>query len=317
MIRPFRSLAALAGLLLLTVPAAAKVPVKSVAIEKSNDAYDITFDYPKTGVKAIDDDIGAWVKKTVDDFIKTATEDRADGDSGYGLDVSFEVLRNDAGGFGVLFTEEYDTGGAHPNHDFDAFNYLMPDGWRVYLPELFDRKALGKISAFAIKDLTAQLTLPDGSGDTDTIADGAGPDWDNFKDFILLPGKLEIHFPPYQVASYAAGEQESDVPLSLLSGLTRPDPRAPAPSFDCAAATTRVEKLICSDVELARLDRKVAEAYASNLKYAADDAAQADLKQKQQVWLGQRDASCTGADALACLRGGYETRLEDLNKPAE
>ena len=39
------------------------------------------------------------------------------------------------------------------------------------------------------------------------------------------------------------------------------DDKAITPSFDCAKAKTKVEKLICSDPELARLDREMADKY--------------------------------------------------------
>lgn len=40
------------------------------------------------------------------------------------------------------------------------------------------------------------------SGD-DWLKSGAGPDWGNFRDFILLSNTLVIRFPPYQVAARA------------------------------------------------------------------------------------------------------------------
>lgn len=42
---------------------------------------------------------------------------------------------------------------------------------------------------------------------------------------------------------------------------TKVDDNAITPSFDCAKAKTEVEKLICSDPELARLDREMADKY--------------------------------------------------------
>ena len=40
------------------------------------------------------------------------------------------------------------------------------------------------------------------------------------------------------------------------------------PSYDCAAASGNVEKLVCADEELAKLDHKLAAVYASALKQA-------------------------------------------------
>ncbi len=176
------SLAVLA--LLLAAPAwAAGLRIETGKIEKETDAYTISVEYPKTGNATIDAEIGAWAQKEYDDFVKLSTEDRQPDQNAYDLEVTFDVGRNDAGGFGVLFTEYTDTGGAHPNSDFTTFNYVMPDAWRVYLPEIFDGpKALKRISALAVADLKKQLAGPDGGSDEETIQDGAGPAWDNFAD---------------------------------------------------------------------------------------------------------------------------------------
>ena len=258
--------------------------------------------------------IAAWAKTAVDDFIRDATTDRLPEERAYELGATFEVKRNDDEMFAVVFTEYFDTGGAHPNSDFVTFNYLMPDGWRVYLPEIFDgRKALQKISALAVADLTKRLTGPDGMSDPDWVKGGAGPEWDNFLAFVFQPKGLHIDFPPYQVAAYAAGPQETDIPLSALKGLMRKDWRAPAASFDCAAAATASEKAICSDVALARLDRDVATAYQRRLGYEQDAAKKDEVKQAQRAWLATRDATCPDA-AVPCLTDVYKARLAELQK---
>jgi uncharacterized protein YecT (DUF1311 family) len=312
--------ALLAGACLLSTPALAKeLPVKTLSIDRKTDAYEIAIEYPATGNGAIDGEIAAWAKQQADDFVKLATRtDRQPGENAYGLSESFEVARNDGAIFAVLFSAETDTGGAHPNHDFATFNFEVPSGWRLYLPEIFDgHKALARISALAVADLTKQFgDSHNGGGDPDWVRNGAGPDWDNFRDFILQKDKLEIHYPDYQVAAYAEGDQETDIPLATLKGLTRTDRHAPAASFDCAAAATASEKAICSDVTLARLDRDVAEAYLRGVKFATEDAAKETLKTEQRGWLGQRDAACPNA-AVTCLTTAYRDRLAKLEKAAE
>jgi uncharacterized protein YecT (DUF1311 family) len=311
------SIALLAGACLLSGSAFANgLSVITLSIDEKTDAYEISIEYPATGNAAIDREIGAWAKQQADDFVKLAS-DRAPGENVYGLDWTFEVVRNDGAIFAVIFSEETDTGGAHPNHDFATFNFEVPSGWRLYLPEVFDgHRALAKISGLAIADLSKQFKDSHSGGDVGWEKDGAGPDWANFADFILEKDKLDIHYPDYQVAAYAEGEQETDIPLAALKGLTRNDRHAPAASFDCAAAGTAVEKAICSDVALARLDRDVAEAYLRDLKLATDDARKEALKTQERAWLGQRDAACPSV-AVACLTAALKDRLAKLEKPAE
>ena len=91
-------IALLAGVCLAgAVPAAAKsLTVKNLSIHKSTERYEISIEYPATGNAAIDREIAAFAKQEAADFVKLATTGREPDDAtAYGLDVSFEVARND------------------------------------------------------------------------------------------------------------------------------------------------------------------------------------------------------------------------------
>jgi uncharacterized protein YecT (DUF1311 family) len=311
----FAVLALGAGILATTPGIAAGVAVETVTMEKSTTGYDINIAYPKTGVAAIDEEVAAFAQKEFDDFVALASGNEDDtSDMKYSLDIGFEVERNDAGGFGVLFTDSQYTGGAHPNSFFRSFNYIMPEGWRVDLPEIFNGKAaLAKISALAIADLKRQGGLGEGD-DGNWVTTGAGPDWNNFRDFILKAKTLELNFAAYEVASYAAGPQQVSIPLSQLKGLMRADWKQPVPSFDCRKAATAVELAICGDTALARLDLQVADNFRLALSNAETDADKATVRAGQTDWLATRDRQCAGGD-VTCLSGVYGARLDALNPP--
>jgi uncharacterized protein len=80
---------------------------------------------------------------------------------------------------------------------------------------------------------------------------------------------------------------------------------ARAASFDCAKASTAVEKLICSEAKLSDLDGRVAQAYRRAL---ATPAVAQRVKLDQRRWLADRN-KCTD---VACLTGAYQKRLADL-----
>lgn len=82
-----------------------------------------------------------------------------------------------------------------------------------------------------------------------------------------------------------------------------------AASFDCTQASTRVEKLICADAELSRLDAKLGEAYA-RARRSTDDAA--TLQAAQRAWLAQRNR-CDDSD---CLAERYRQRIAALGGDA-
>ena len=91
-----------------------------------------------------------------------------------------------------------------------------------------------------------------------------------------------------------------------------PPPRqAPSPSFDCKRARSISEKLICSDAELAHLDRELGRVYARARNAASDRAA--FRRQQSQEWL-RREASCRDRD---CLLRWYAQRRDQLMSEIE
>ncbi|MGV9008716.1 lysozyme inhibitor LprI family protein [Brevundimonas sp.] len=65
-------------------------------------------------------------------------------------------------------------------------------------------------------------------------------------------------------------------------------PQSAAPSFDCARATTPVERAICADSRLMAQDRQVAAAYA-RIRRSLSPAAREALARDQRWYLGARD----------------------------
>ncbi len=79
-----------------------------------------------------------------------------------------------------------------------------------------------------------------------------------------------------------------------------------AASFDCAKAGTKLEKLICADKELSKLDEDLAAAYADALK--STDPAK--LKAEQKAWLKVRNRC---ADVV-CIQAAYRQRIQMLSQ---
>jgi len=315
----------LAGLLPAVTAYAAQAPALPIAkktLAEKTAVYAIAITYPQTGDAKIDADIRDTVNSIAFTFKKEAVAAHDSEEPRYTLDVDYVIARNDPDVFAVIFNDAWDFHGAHPNLEIVTANYFRgpgPNGsWRVYLPELFDGpRGLTRISALATADLDRRLLGPDGPSDKDWIGRGADAHWENFQAFVLLPGALEIEFPPYAVAAYAAGPQSARIPLRELSDVMRPNPRAPVASFDCRRATSDNERAICSDVTLARLDRGVSETWASQVRNENDPTTKARWKAEQIAWLKARERVCTApAQRLPCLTGYYKARLGVLeNRP--
>ncbi len=308
--------AVLVSILLQLAPvyaAGAKLPVRTAKLSDHKPTYTIELSYPRTGQQAIDREIETWARGLAAEFAKGAEGEEVPPVGPWSAELSYEVRRNDSAMFSVLFTYYTYSGGAHPNSTFEAFNFLLPDGARVELAELFMRKGIERISAISIAQLKRDLGGPEGMTDTDWIARGAGANARNFASFILLPTELAIYFNPYQVAAYAAGPQEVHIPLARLKDTLRSDPRAPAAPFDCAKAQSEIEQAICADRDLARLDRHMYEAYADKLAWEADAAKRQELKRDQRAWLVVRDGCRRAARSfVGCLSGAYGNRLKAL-----
>lgn len=285
---------------------AAGLSIASKAIVLKNNNVDVTIRYPQTGNRTIDTVLLGYARHAVDTF-EDAAVDKRPNENPYTLDTKYAVERNDAQIFAVVFTEFSYLGGAHPNSNYATFDFMLPDGAQVFLPEIVDgTRGIARVSQLSIASLRRSMN-------TDPDPLGTGPLADNFKNFAWLPQSLHLYFPPYQVASYATGPQEAYIPLSALRDVIRPDWRAPAPSFDCRKATTTIEHAICADAALARLDRKVAEAFQARLGGIFEPAEKVTLRQTQRTLLARRDTSCVAGMSTQCLTKLYRDRLVALS----
>jgi len=77
-------------------------------------------------------------------------------------------------------------------------------------------------------------------------------------------------------------------------------------SFNCAKASTRTEKMICSNDGISKADESLAKTYKSALATTQDKAT---LKQQQKDWLKKRDA-VTNEAAMLLL---YQERITQLS----
>jgi uncharacterized protein YecT (DUF1311 family) len=73
------------------------------------------------------------------------------------------------------------------------------------------------------------------------------------------------------------------------------------PSFDCARATSKVNRMICASTELSELDRLLAEHYRVLLAQSGSEAPA--LQKEEQQWLRQVRDPCPDA---ACIAQAYE-----------
>lgn len=84
-------------------------------------------------------------------------------------------------------------------------------------------------------------------------------------------------------------------------------PRRSKPSFNCALASTAVERAICGSEELAFQDQRLLRAYNAALSKGRVS------KTAQREWVFAREAQCSGAsDVPTCVHGFTNARISDL-----
>ena len=86
---------------------------------------------------------------------------------------------------------------------------------------------------------------------------------------------------------------------------------AAKPSFNCSKASHEIEKLVCSNGELAALDVSLSNLYSTLLKNTPDNAKKG-LKTEQIGWSKGRNDCWKAADKVACTRESYQTRINEL-----
>jgi uncharacterized protein len=107
---------------------------------------------------------------------------------------------------------------------------------------------------------------------------------------------------PAPAATAPASAPAATAPAANVAAPETAPALAP-PSFDCAKAASEAEKLVCTDAELAALDRQLATRYAE-----AKDADPA----MQRGWVKGRDECWKADDVRLCVLESYRTRLVEL-----
>lgn len=97
------------------------------------------------------------------------------------------------------------------------------------------------------------------------------------------------------------------VVLSLIALMF---PTVHAASFDCGKASSKVEKLICTDDELSHLDEYLSVIYKKAVASSKNPTA---VKEKQRKWLR---VDVQGCPDRRCIKTFYEKQINELSKVA-
>ncbi|MFA7193435.1 MAG: DUF3298 domain-containing protein [Candidatus Paceibacterota bacterium] len=196
-----------------------QLTVASSSKQILKETYEIQFDFPVTN----EEQVNAEIKKTVDSLIKTFEEEAisfsphpSGFDRPYTLFGTFTPhLGNKYDTF--VFLMSVDFGGAHPNHFYKTITFDKQNSV-ISIEDLVKREfggldAVNKISELVKKIISDKLAE---NANPEMIADGAGPEIENFKNFYIENEEVVFLFEPYAVAAYAYSSQEARIKFSEI-----------------------------------------------------------------------------------------------------
>lgn len=219
-----------------TGPADPSVAADSLVIEDSTLSFFVHYLYPQLRdagphTDALNRGFADSARAVVETFRPTEPPDPAFPYETT-VDGGFEVDRLDSRLFSAVELYSYYTGGAHPNHDFIPINYDLATGRPFGLGDLFrpETPYLDTLSARTEAHLRAWAGSSGFSEEVEEAywPDGFAPEAVNFSRFTVGSDSLHLHFPPYQLAAYAAGAFYVTVPLDVLRPFLAPSGPADA-----------------------------------------------------------------------------------------
>jgi len=208
------------------------------------DGYAYHIRYPQLPAEwsALADALRAYAATQKKDFLDARSETPATNAPPAHLDLEFNVARRTNDFVSVSANGSSDTGGAHPASIVASFNLHSSDGKLIALPDLFSdaSAALVALSDEARRQLEGRFeaklreTLPEKNqagalqNMRDWVERGTAAKAENFAVFLVdgLDAKaigLTLIFPPEQVAPYADGTQQIEVPAKVFYKLLKPE----------------------------------------------------------------------------------------------
>jgi hypothetical protein len=226
----------------IELTAGAAVVTREIKEEKKRPRYTIGAEYPqiegagggrfdgfnRAAAEAVAIDVNDFKKGMADWEEPPGSELGSYIEVGYSLGVATDDLVS------VIFhVGDFYSGAAHPNHHTHVVNYDVRRGRALELADLFKPSALylKTLSDYCVKDLKRQFREGGWSEPEQMdagIDEGAAPNAENYRSWLVTRRGLAVTFDPYRVAPYAAGPQHVFIPYSALREIIDPDgPLAP------------------------------------------------------------------------------------------
>ena len=190
-------------------------------LKEEKEKYTLEIEYPKLDNKMILADAKAYINNKKTEFVKNINELEYIPENKYDFKSTYEVNESDSM-LGVHLTIYEYTGGAHYIREDKSFYYDKDKSEEVnILYYLEDNNSLANLSSLAYYYIMKYSEENKLDFDEYWVKEGLKNDIANFEHFRFIDQGLELLFPPYQVAYYAAGEVKIVIPYDELKGILK------------------------------------------------------------------------------------------------
>lgn len=206
----------------LVAPFTILINTKNQFYEKEeNEKYTIEIEYPKLKNENVVKLTKEYIDEKKQEFINEIEGLDNSENFQYDFKTSYEINEDDSQ-VGVHLTIFEYTGGAHYIREDKSYYYDKADAQLIDITDFLEEEdSLDKLSNLAYY-YVMQYSRDNNLGfDSEMVKLGLGNDPINFEHFKFTDKGLELLFPPYQVASYAAGEVNITVPYDELVGVIK------------------------------------------------------------------------------------------------
>jgi uncharacterized protein len=209
----------------------AKLPISERKITDSGPHFSLAATYPvfqDAGMERINQTIHNFVLTLTEPFVRenqtVAADEEVPADMpSSSLDIDYDAPFSTDRYILIAFTgDDFRTGAAHGMPVIEPLIIDRRDGRQIQPNGLFRPGApwMKRLAAMCRKNLARRDEV---RSDPDGLRAGTEPKAENYR--LLYPGPegLTVTFPPYAVASYAAGPQDVLIPYAALSDILNPD----------------------------------------------------------------------------------------------
>ncbi|MFN3872945.1 MAG: DUF3298 and DUF4163 domain-containing protein [Ignavibacterium sp.] len=136
----------------------------------------------------------------------------------FSFESDFRVTFNSSDFLSIVLDYYEFTGGAHGNYYSVGYNIRTSDGEVLSLPDILKTNSLEALSEFVSEEI---LNMFDANSLNEAGLFEDELNISDDQDFYIIPNALVIQFDPYEIAPYAMGSIDVEIPFTKIKNLLK------------------------------------------------------------------------------------------------